>query len=326
MITVRFPEHSEELISFELSPLLEAVHSWHVLMGPGHHALHLPWVRSCRDLPPGVRRELRRMGWIVADYVPAFFEVGAEHPDATFEDQLDRLAAIEPAHIAGELARTLIDNTRWSGPDLVEDDRARTEAIADLEAKDAGKAALLRQALAEPEHVRAETIAVLRDYWVRGFDREWARVEPLLHDRMARTGRRIAAEGILSILRTLLPQIRLDAQTRTMKLDRNHDHELDVAASGGIRFTPSHYAWPHVRVTCDDPWPLRVTYPVAPLGVAAIDGQSEQELLVSLRALGAGVRLTIVRLLHEEPRSTQELAGLLGLSNAAVSRHLRQLL
>ena len=326
MITLRFPEHSAELISFEVSPLLETVHSWHVLMGPGHHALHLPWVRACRDLPPPVRRELRVMGWVVADYVPAFFEVGAEHPDAGFSDQLDLLAGLDRDHLAGELARTLIDTSRWSGPDLVRDEAARARALEELEAEDPERAGLLRSALDEPERVIAAVTAVLREYWAAGFDREWARLEPLLHDRVAHTGRRIAAEGVLSILRTLLPEIRLDSRARTMTLNRSHEHELDVAEAGGIRFTPSHYAWPHVRVTCDSPWPLRVTYPVAPLGVPAVDSDSEQELLVALRALGADVRLSIVRLLRDEPRSTQELAGLLGLSNAAISRHLRQLL
>jgi DNA-binding transcriptional ArsR family regulator len=326
MITLRFPERSEDLVSFEVSALLEAVHSWHVLVGPRHHALHLPWVRACRRLAPEARRRLRRIGWVVADYVPACFEVAAEHPDACFADQLERLAAIDPGDVAVELARTLVDTSRWSGPELVGDGAARARALAELTVDDPWRAERLRRALTAPDEILDEVIAALRDYWAGGFDREWARVEPLLHDRVAYTRRRMGADGIVAVLRTLVPEVRLDSQARTMTLPSGHEHVLDVADKGGIRFTPSHYAWPHVRITCDEPWPLRVTYPVAPVGVPPVNVGGERELLVGLRALGAGVRLDIVRLLHDEPRSTQELAGLLGLSSPAMSRHLRQLL
>jgi DNA-binding transcriptional ArsR family regulator len=44
-----------------------------------------------------------------------------------------------------------------------------------------------------------------------------------------------------------------------------------------------------------------------------------------LKALAHGLRLEIVRLVAERPRSTQELAPLLRLSESAVSKHLRQL-
>ncbi|WP_420711757.1 DUF5937 family protein [Streptomyces sp. NRRL B-24720] len=53
---MRFGETAEEDLAFSVSPLLEAVHSWHVLTDPGHHALHVPWVRRCRQLPATLRR------------------------------------------------------------------------------------------------------------------------------------------------------------------------------------------------------------------------------------------------------------------------------
>ncbi|MFW6033506.1 MAG: DUF5937 family protein [bacterium] len=326
MISLRFPERSEELVSFEVSALLEAVHSWHVLLDPGHHALHLPWVRACREMPAAVRRDLRRLGFVVADYVPAFFEVAAEHPDITFEEQLDRLLEVPADQLADELSRTLIDTARWSGHEMVWDSSARRSALEELERQDPERAALLGRALAEPETIVMEVRAALLAYWRAGFDREWARIEPVLHDGVARAGWRIAAEGTLSILRDLVPQIQLDGRERTLRLNRPHEHVLDVAEAGGVRFTPSHYAWPHVRVTCDAPWPVRITYPVAPLSVPASDLGSDEQLLARLRALGSVARLQIVQLVRQEPRSTQELAGLLSLSTATISRHLRQLL
>ncbi|RSM70113.1 hypothetical protein DMB66_09650 [Actinoplanes sp. ATCC 53533] len=51
------PLVAAEHVSFELSPLAEAVHSWHVLVTPGHHALQLPWVRGCRPSSHARRQE-----------------------------------------------------------------------------------------------------------------------------------------------------------------------------------------------------------------------------------------------------------------------------
>jgi DNA-binding transcriptional ArsR family regulator len=44
-----------------------------------------------------------------------------------------------------------------------------------------------------------------------------------------------------------------------------------------------------------------------------------------LRALGEDIRLQALRLICERPRSTQELAALVGISEPALSKHLRAL-
>ncbi|MGW7824105.1 hypothetical protein ACWGLF_39765 [Streptomyces puniciscabiei] len=72
-----------------------------------------------------------------------------------------------------------------------------------------------------------------------------------------------------------------------------------------MTFTTSHYVWPHVRVTCDAPWPLRITYPALSLGPAPTSGEPG----------GTPLRTS---------RSTKELATLLGLSRSVISRRLRQ--
>jgi DNA-binding transcriptional ArsR family regulator len=48
-------------------------------------------------------------------------------------------------------------------------------------------------------------------------------------------------------------------------------------------------------------------------------------LVQLLRALGDDTRLRALQFIAEQPRSTQELAALLRLSEAAVSKHLRTL-
>ncbi|MFB9516910.1 metalloregulator ArsR/SmtB family transcription factor [Streptomyces purpureus] len=124
----------------------------------------------------------------------------------------------------------------------------------------------------------------------------------------------------------MAPQIRVDPGARTLRLDRPHHHDLTVTRARPVTFTASHYVWPHVRVTCDTPWPLRITYPALPLGPSsAARPTSQEDTLTALRALAAAPRLRIVTHLAAQSRTTQELATLLGLSPSVISRHLHQL-
>ncbi|MCB5167016.1 helix-turn-helix domain-containing protein [Streptomyces bambusae] len=326
MITLRFAETAEEDIAFSVSPLLEAVHSWHVLTDPGHHALHVPWVRRCRRLPAGLRRRMREQGSVVADYIPAFFESRAGDHEADFAGQLAAVRTLPPALLAAELARTLVHATRHAGDDLVADPAARDAALTALRQTDPGRAARLDGILADPLPALDDVLTVLEDYWSAAFADEWDRIEPSLYESIARSGARIAHQGLLPMLRTLAPQIRIDPGRRTLRLDRPHDHDLTVSREHPVTFTASHYVWPHVRVTCDAPWPLRITYPALPLAPAsAARPASQEDTLTALRALAAAPRLQIITHLAAQGRTTQELATLLGLSPSVTSRHLHQL-
>ncbi|WP_369197836.1 ArsR/SmtB family transcription factor [Streptomyces djakartensis] len=326
MITIRFSDNAEEDIAFSASPLLEAVHSWHVLTDPGHHALHVPWVRRCRRLPAALRRRLREYGFVVADYIPAFFESRAGDHDAGFSDQLAAVRALPPDRLAAELAQTLLVSTPGTGIDLVADPGRRDEALAALRRADADRAALLSDILTDPRPLLDDVLSTLEDYWDTAFADEWERVEPGLYESIAAAGARIAHQGLFPMLRTLAPQIRLDPARRTLRLDRPHEHDIAVTRSHPVTFTASHYVWPHVRVTCDRPWPLRLTYPALPLApTSAGRPTSQEDTLAALRALAAAPRLQIITRLAGQSRSTQELAALLGLSPSVVSRHLHQL-
>jgi len=50
-----------------------------------------------------------------------------------------------------------------------------------------------------------------------------------------------------------------------------------------------------------------------------------EDLLKFFRALGDYTRLQIVKYLAKKPRSTRELASLIGITEGAISKHLKQL-
>jgi DNA-binding transcriptional ArsR family regulator len=82
------------------------------------------------------------------------------------------------------------------------------------------------------------------------------------------------------------------------------------------------YVWPHVRVNCDAPWPLAVIYPPEAVRAGARADPVPARLPRALRALGEPTRLQLLRVISERPRSTEELAHLVGLSAAGTSKSL----
>ena len=104
-----------------------------------------------------------------------------------------------------------------------------------------------------------------------------------------------------------------------------HEHTVQIDAGHRLLLLPSVFVWPHVRVNCDPPWPPTVAY-AAPFVVREeASAPVPPELLRTVRAVGDETRLRILRLVAERPRSTEELAPLLRLSEPALSRQLRLL-
>ena len=86
------------------------------------------------------------------------------------------------------------------------------------------------------------------------------------------------------------------------------------------------YVWPHVRVNCDAPWPLAVLYPPATMRNGLRGARARpRPPSKTLRAAADPTRLRILQLVGEQPRSTEELAPLVGLSESGLSKHLRAL-
>jgi len=80
-----------------------------------------------------------------------------------------------------------------------------------------------------------------------------------------------------------------------------------------------------VRVNCDAPWPLAVIYPPADVRADARADPVPETLPRALRALAEPTRLQLLRVIAARPRSTEELAHLVGLSSAGTSKNLARL-
>jgi DNA-binding transcriptional ArsR family regulator len=302
-VTIAFhlPASATERVAFTYSPTLEAVLSLHVLVEPKHHPLQHGWVRAMRRLPPALKREIDTLAFAYRAYFPEFFFPSPAGEQLGFADELARIREVDEALLQREYAIPFVGD----GP---LDPLKVPAAVLD-----------------DPGALHARVLAMLSEYWNCAFGEEWERIEPELAASVDEAGRQVAEGGVYALLRGLFPEVRSDPVEGRFWLERPHDHEVTVGPGETLVLAPSAYVWPHVRVSCDAPWPFGLVFPARSIMRDARPRIPPAQLVGVLRALADDTRLRALRLIAERPRSTQELAPLVGITEAALSKHLRAL-
>jgi DNA-binding transcriptional ArsR family regulator len=311
-------------VAHAYSPLLETVLSLHVLVEPKHHPLQHPWVRRMRRLDPALKREIVDLSFAYRLQMPDLLAPSPARGLLTFEDELEAFLALEPETIALEFSRPLWDHEGRRDTSHLERREVREHIV--WAAGEQGASPELAALTFEDPVLLAQRFAdLVRAYWDAAFGEEWERIEPQLANTVAESGRRIAADGFYAFAAGLSRQLRIDERHEEFGIDLPHDHRVRVTPDRPFLLIPSVYVWPHVQVNCDDPWPLSMIYPAPFLAENAHPPLPSTELVQLLRSLGDHTRLRALKLIAERPRSTQELAPLVGISEAGLSKHLRQL-
>ena len=311
-------------IAFAYSPLQESVLSLHVLVAPKHHALQHEWVLEMRRLPADVKRRITEFGFAYRWTMPDFVTASPEAEFSDFEQDLSELAKHDPETLAFDFLRPLYDHAGRRDTDLLADDAVRRHALGQCERHGASPE-LVALIFDDPAELGRRFAALLTDYWEAAFSDEWARLEPRLTGAVIEAGREIAVGGLYSFARGLSTRLRVDPERQELGLDLPHDHRVEVTEERKLVLVPSAFVWPHVRVNCDEPWPLTLVYPAPFVLEAARPRIPSPDLVQVLDALGNATRLHTLKLVSERPRSTQELARLIGLTQAGMSKHLQKL-
>ena len=321
MISVRVPEAPDGLVHVAPAPLCEAVLSLHVLTHPKEHPLQHPWIRQMRRLSPALKREIRAFGFLYSDITADFMLPERADARQAFDAALAAFAAMPPERAQYELARPTFF--------YLEEDAGGRESLAREEVRARirtqvsryGGPALAELLLDDPAAVQGRIVEMLGEYWEQSFAEEWARLEPALAEEVERAG------GVdpIALLGQVRAELKVDPDRRLLLRRSLHHHEVDVTAGNPLRLIPSAYVWPHVRINCDAPWPLAVLYPPATMRNGVTSVSAPEPLVKALRAAADPTRLQILRLVAEQPRSTEELAPLVGLSESGLSKHLRAL-
>jgi DNA-binding transcriptional ArsR family regulator len=321
MITFRFVANPAESIAFSYSSVVEAVLSLHVLTEPKHHPLQHAWVREARKLPASLRREIAALGFAYRGFVPEFLAPSPTSGYGTFEEELAALEELEDATIALGFLRPLWDHRGERDEELLEAPRVRVHAAARARHYRAD-AELAELIFDDPRALLGRFVKLLRAYWKETFAQEWASLEPQLAATVSDAGARIAGDGVYAYLTALSPQLLIDPARHEIRRDLPHEHTVQIGPAAPLVLVPSAFVWPHVRLNCDPPWPATIVYP-APFALA--EGKAKlppDEVLHVLRALADDTRLRALKLIAARDRSTQELAPLIGISEAGLSKHL----
>ncbi|HKD33138.1 MAG TPA: DUF5937 family protein [Gaiellaceae bacterium] len=316
MIRVKFEGRPEDHVAIAYSPLRECALSLHVLVAPRQHALLHDWVRHMRRLAPDLKRQILDFRFLFQWHVPDVLLAGSD---------LGRLTSSPPELLLEEFARPLYDHGGRHGELIYDDATVRAEVLRQAASYGEPSRRLAELLLADPAAFTERFARLLEDYWQSAFAREWRWVEPLLRDSVAESRQLLATSGIWSVLGKLPAHCRINPAREELEIDLPHEHAVRVSASSPLALGPSVFVWPQLRVSCDGPWPTTLVYSTQRQAREAKPRIPPKELVDALQALADDTRLRVLKLIAERPRTTQELAPLVGLSSAGLSKALRRL-
>lgn len=323
-IQVRIEDPASRTASVVCSPVLEAILSLSVLAQPSHHPLHHEWVRRTRRrLPRVIKQKIADFRFTHMDYIPDGLLPPADAGVADFDAELDRIRQLP----LSSQARPILRNITGGGIDEDSDlDPAKLEELIDQSAElGSATVELVHLGVERPQELVDGFLAGLVHYWEVAFREDWESFRSRIAATVEEAQELIGSEGVIAMLRTLRPRIGVNEESGEFVIRREHEEAIELAADDELLFVPSAFLWPHIGLAHDRAGRLAVLYP-APF--AAFDSPPDvldNGFVPLMRALGDPTRLRALKLISDRPRSTQELAKLIAISEPAMSKHLHQL-
>jgi DNA-binding transcriptional ArsR family regulator len=298
MITVRLSPEDLSRVRFAFSPLWETVASFRVLLDPGRHALHLPWVEQTRGKLRGL--DLAPLYALVRPdgCMPDFLVPPPTTPLPAFVDEMARLSETPAATVVREVEYL---KTSWDG---VGPDRER----------------LLKSYLTDPTASLERLAESLLRYHEVAVAPHWPRLRVLLEGDVLKRAQALAFGGPEALFDDLHPTVRY--RDGLLEVEKPFQIEGVTPGGRGILLVPCAFAWPQLYAIIEAPWQPSLMY--APRGAARLWISSPprvEDALVAALGLGRAAVLKGLAI----PRTTTELARQLGLRPGTTSEHLSRL-
>lgn len=257
-----------------------------------------------------------RLLYYVEELLMSFDPFRPEHREAGFEVYLGHLKRL-PAWAYRSMAiqallRVVLDRGAVDMPPK-SDDPVVWRAFIEPGITRADADEVVRLVLA-PEQLKERTVRLIERFWRELYAGEYERVLPEMR-RAVRQARATTFRSVAAAFEELsghrLPE---EVQVALPLVER-------------VTFCPSYHLGNFVQFILYPPELIlyfncqRTSAGTQPEG----EGVLSPDLLPGLRALGDGARLRILEILRSGERYAQEIVGLLGISQSAVSRHLAML-
>jgi len=345
-MTVRLCLHDlgADQVAFGCSPAHEALRSLHVLATIKHHPLHIPWaLRTRARMSPALKAEVELFAFWYLHRPILFWEIWPHIDVWPWADDLSALRQAPIADyaeplIAAALMRTTL-GLRTPLERFLHSPELQQEALRQVEARHPASLPIMDQLIADPERSRQRFADFLAAYWEACIAPEWPHLETLLQHDIARRGRTLYQRGLLEMLEELSPDLQINHQRGELVMrrrDRVRDEaeqiDLTLAEHGQLQLVPSFFVWPGLSALVhkvveedEEQQAVLIVYSLAEMQEEGQAPLPPEQLLKLLRSAGDPTRLPVLQLLAQRPRSTRELAGLIGLTEAAISKHLKLL-
>jgi DNA-binding transcriptional ArsR family regulator len=332
-----------EPLAFGCSPAHEALRSLHVLTDIKHHPLHISWaLRTRTRMTSELKDDADRFAFWYLDRPLVVRELWPQADVGAWPDELSVLRQAPVEQFAEQLIHGALTRNglgprvpldRFLGnPELQE------QALAQIQARHPASLPVMRELIADPEHSRERFAQFLTSYWQACISPDWPTLEARLRADIARRGRAMSRRGLLQMLEELSPHVRVDHNSDEVVIRRpglrKDADQLDLTLTGHdqLLLVPSHFVWPELTAVAQrDPQDGReqqtvlIVYALAEMQREGRAPVPPQGLLKLLRSAGDPTRLQVLQLLVQQPRSTREIAGLIGLTEAAISKQLKLL-
>ncbi|MFG2288536.1 DUF5937 family protein [Streptomyces sp. NPDC048595] len=279
---------------FAVSPLCETHEAVRTLRRADRHGYHTPWLRRMRRALAGL--DLTPL-WLFMPspppgYTPDFLGRPPETPMASFDEELARLRATDPALARAEMAKSLACT-----PGALESARGRA-------------------ALADPAAAIQELAEVTERAWHALLAPDWPRLRALLEAEIAYRSHQLAGGGLQRLFADLHPLVSWSGDTLTVRTRIDFVQMQDLQGHG-VLLLPSVFVWPDVVSGFDPPWQPTVIYPARGIGGLWSEPETGPALARLLGANRAAVLLAL-----DVPSTTTALAHRLGLAPSSVSAQL----
>lgn len=328
-------------VAYHYSVLNELLLSLKVLGAYKHFPLHIGWALATRrQMPDDMRRELRFFQAVFQVMLTFLWEAG-QVEEADFAAEMALFEKRPLADFTSSIISALLIGGSPTGKRIMhqfmtletfrQDTALQTQAHDWLVQHFPESTELIPALLTEPDELKRRFVELLKNYWTLAFRDEWAKLEPWFLREIGRRGQQLYLEGVVAGLADLTPKMHLNPETGDVFFFNSvGDEEKWLGSDDTLQLYPSYFTYPACVFTFhSDAGKQRlmvsITYPLPEIRHAGQSPLPPEQLLTTLRAIGDRTRLQILQLVAQSPRSTREIAPIIGLSEAAVSKHLKLL-
>jgi DNA-binding transcriptional ArsR family regulator len=321
--TLQLARLSAEQVAFGYSAAHEALLALHVFFDCKHHPLHIPWVLQARkQLSPALKEEIDAFSLFYKRPLITFWALEADSAFRSFEFDLQDLLHRPVTRYAEEVLQHIL-RREVSWTDVERDEALQQETLARTKDNHPHSLGVVTELLRDPERSRQRFADLLAAFWEGCLRADWPEIEEQLLRDITLRGGHLLRRGPLGVLEHLSPEITVHPERQEATIRRVSKAVIEFAEQNMLFLSPSYFAWPHLFVKSNQP--VILNYSVMDNQQEARPPMPPEHLLKFFKAMGDLTRMQIVQFLAQQPRSTRELAGLIGITEAAVSKHLKQL-